>query len=194
MRSDKDTEVPARHLVDRALLVTRCRLDTVQGTAEDKLRLSKGRASWVVGHAANRLRAYGFIVRHGFAEGTPSTEILRLLERGEFDLALLGGGSRKLMGRWRLGRTARHVQRQAPCSVVLVNDATDSARGSVLVGDDGSKSAGEAVRALQEFADPTKCEVTVVSVVSPAEIARRATGSADPGSPRRYWGARVANR
>lgn len=115
--------------------------------------------------AASRLSAAGFASRAETAEGRTGSAIVAAAERGAHDLVVVGAGSKSWLGNLALGSVSTRLLHAARCSVLVAHAAPrpDGAR-RVLVGTDGSQEAAHAVDVLAGFADPLRCEVTVLAV------------------------------
>lgn len=115
--------------------------------------------------AAERLGAAGFDATSIFTRGDPSSEILDELEKGDYDLVVMGGSHTTWLGNTLLGSVSMHVVHHAPTSVLVAHRAPAGA-GKVLVGADGSEGAGWAMDAAARVLDTKRCEIEVATVVS----------------------------
>lgn len=114
---------------------------------------------------AERLEAAGFNASWETAEGSPGTELIRAVERWNFDLTVTGAGRESWLGNLLLGSVSTHVLHASPSSVLIVHRLDPGADGHVLVGVDGSPGARRAVDDVAGFADPARVRVTVASVI-----------------------------
>jgi nucleotide-binding universal stress UspA family protein len=151
-------------------------LEGVSGTAELDMRKpqtekSRTRASETVREAAAELTDAGFAVEGKVAEGDPTAEILKFLERDPHDITLLGAGNKTWLGKLLYGSTSTQVLHSSPTAVLIVNQAVPKARVRVVVADDGSEDARLAAQFLDELADPELCTVTVLSVITLLDLA-----------------------
>ena len=115
---------------------------------------------------ADMLRRAGFErVEPRVEEGDGAITIVHAAETEGFGLVVVGSGKE----RWRdavvLGSVSGSIVHAAPCPVLVVHRAP-SGDGPirVVVGTDGSGGATRSIEAFTEFADPARCEVTVVTV------------------------------
>lgn len=135
------------------------------GAEEEHLDDDASTPHGVLGSSFKRLQDAGFSTEQRILEGQPATTILKEIVDGGFDLTVLGAGNRSRLGRILFGSVSTKVLHGSPTSVMIVNQATDPKEPvRVLVGTDGSRHADLAVDRLIAFADPTSCEVDVVSV------------------------------
>jgi nucleotide-binding universal stress UspA family protein len=138
----------------------------MQSSSDDKRR----RATEVAARAAGSLASNGFRAETAVAEGPAGAEIIRMVERGRFDLTVLGGGSRTWIGNMLLGSVSTYVLHSSPSSTLIVHEcASDKQSSRVLVGADGSSESRLAIDVFSKFADPSRCETLVASVVYPPE-------------------------
>jgi nucleotide-binding universal stress UspA family protein len=128
------------------------------------------RAGEIASSAADSLRNTGFRTEVVVGEGPAGTEILQLIERGHFDLAVLGVGNKTWLGHVLLGSVSSHVLHSSPSSTLVVHECTSSEeRSRVLVGTDGSGESRLAIDVFCGFADPSRCDTLVASVVYPVD-------------------------
>jgi len=73
--------------------------------------------------ARNRLPARVLSVSTQIAEGSPSDEILAELERGEYDLVVLGATASRDLKHLMAGSVSSKVVWNAPCSVLIVRES-----------------------------------------------------------------------
>jgi nucleotide-binding universal stress UspA family protein len=94
------------------------------------------------------LREAGFRAEPVPAEGHPTVEILRHLEEGGADVAVVGGGKRTWLNQLLLGSVSTAVLQSSPCPVLVVREVRrEAGTARVLVGADGSDAeAGHADR------------------------------------------------
>ena len=122
--------------------------------------------------AAAELRSAGFdavAIRQG---GSPADEILQAIDDYDIDLTVLGSGHRSWLGNLILGSVSTHVLHSSPSGVLIVNEWLQEARKvRVLVGVDGSDHAMHATELLASFADPERCNVTIIGVAPYAQPA-----------------------
>lgn len=127
-------------------------------------------AADVAGQAAERLREAGYRAEPVPAEGHPTVEILRHLEEGGADLAVVGGGKRTWLNQLLLGSVSTAVLQSSPCPVLVVREVRpEEGTARVLVGADGSDDAVRAAGTFAELADPTRCSVRILTVGAGAE-------------------------
>ena len=119
----------------------------------------------VAAEAANRLGQVGFKVSSSASHGHPGTEILRVVGKEDIDLVVLGASHRTWLGNLLMGSVSTYVLHHASCSV-LVTHRSPTGSGKVLVGADGSDSAGSAIRMVSELLDPKRCSVKIATVVA----------------------------
>lgn len=114
---------------------------------------------------AKQLADLGFEAHAETAEGHPGERIVEVIQRGDYDLTLLGGFRHRWFGARLLGSTGTYVLHASPSSVLLVNEPpSERIRCRVLVATDGSAAALVAASAFGRFADPERCRVVVLSV------------------------------
>jgi nucleotide-binding universal stress UspA family protein len=151
-------------------------LEGVSGTAELDIRKpqmerSRARASETVRKAAAELTDAGFAIESELAAGNPTAEILKFLERDPHDITLLGAGNKTWLGRLLHGSTSTQVLHSSPTAVLIVNQAVPKARVRVVLADDGSEGARLGAEFLVELAEPERCTVTVLSVITLVDLA-----------------------
>lgn len=128
------------------------------------------RAGEISASAVDSLRSAGFKAESVVAEGPAGAEILRLIERGHFHLTVLGAGNKTWLGHMLLGSVSTHVLHSSPSSTLVVHeDNSSEERARVLVGTDGSSESRLAIDVFCGFADPSRCDTFVTSVVYPIE-------------------------
>ena len=108
----------------------------------------------------------GFRADSCVRRGAPATEILRVIQKEEVDLTVMGAGHSSWLGNLILGSVSTHVLHASPSSVLVVHTLLQrpADRARVLLGTDGSESSIGAARLVTEVADPARCSVSVVSV------------------------------
>lgn len=133
-------------------------LDPIPTRREDSLGIVDG--------TVERLLGAGFKATGRTAEGHPGQEIVRLVEKDWYDLIVMGSGNRTWLGARLLGSVSIYVLHSSPWSVLVAHEALPGeGKGHVLVGTDGSRGADFTVETLARLADPTRTDMTVVSVV-----------------------------
>ena len=115
--------------------------------------------------AADTLRGAGFErVESRVEDGDEAITIVHVAETEGFGLVVVGSGKE----RWRdavvLGSVSGSIVHAAPCPVLVVHRApSGDGPVKVVVGTDGSAGATHSIEAFAGFADPARCEVTVVT-------------------------------
>jgi nucleotide-binding universal stress UspA family protein len=132
---------------------------------------SRAKASETVRAATAELAAAGFVVEGKVAEGDPTAEILKAVEHDPHEITLLGAGNKTWLGRLLHGSTSTQVLHSSPTAVLIVHQAAPEGSVRVIVGDDGSEGARLAEQLLIELADPSRCWVTVLGVVTLVDLA-----------------------
>ncbi|MGH2826938.1 MAG: universal stress protein [Actinomycetota bacterium] len=136
-------------------------LDPVPSRREDTLAIVDG--------AVERLRGAGFKATGRTAEGHPGQEIVRVAEKDWYDLIVMGSGNRTWLGARLLGSVSTYVLHSSPWSVLIAHEAAPGeGTGRVLMATDGSRGAEFTAQTLARFADPSRVEMTVVSVIPPS--------------------------
>ena len=139
---------------------------------EDWSRSGIKEAEQVSELAAAELRGAGFDAVAIRQAGSPADEILRAIDDYDIDLTVLGSGHRSWLGNLILGSVSTHVLHSSPSGVLIVNEWLQEARKvRVLVGVDGSDHAMHATELLASFADPERCDVTIIGVAPYAQPA-----------------------
>jgi len=118
----------------------------------------------VASEAADRLTQNGFETSSSSSRGFPGVEILRMINKKNFDLVVLGASHRTWLGNLLMGSVSTYVLHHAPCPV-LVTHRAPMGTGKVLVGADGSGSAMTSVEMVAEVLDRSRCSVEVATVV-----------------------------
>ena len=137
-----------------------------------------GRYSTEAGHEAARraveagleqLRQAGLAELDGRVEdGDEASEIVHAAETERFDLVTVGAGPRDRFDIVSLGSVSSSVLYAAPCPVLVVRQAPEPGPTvRVLVGSDGSVGSNHAIASFIALADPSRCEVAVVTAVPP---------------------------
>jgi nucleotide-binding universal stress UspA family protein len=125
----------------------------------------------VADEAAAALKHAGFTVDAEAIEGDEATEILRVAAEREVDLIVVGSAKERWVDTVVLGSVSNSVVHASSCPVLVVHEAPDGdGPVKVLIGVDGSEGSDRAVRTFGGFADPARCEVTVLSVASSAPL------------------------
>jgi len=130
----------------------------------------------VAGTVAEELRDAGFHAQPETAADDPAGRIVDVVAAQRHGLVVLGAGRARRLPL--LGSVSTRVLHESRASVLLVHQAAggeDLAR--VLLGTDGSGDAVVARRILEAVADPTRVEVSVLSVAR----AGGDVGEAPPG-------------
>ena len=132
--------------------------------------------------AAETLRGAGLErVESRVENGDEAVAIVHAAETEGFGLVVVGGGKE----RWRdtvvLGSVSGSIVHAAPCPVLVVHRApSGDGPVRVVVGTDGSDGATRSIEAFAAFADPARCEVTVVTATDDGDDA--AQGHLDAAS------------
>lgn len=119
--------------------------------------------------ARRRVLSYfpGWEVRTRVLEGSPSRELLRVAERWQPDLIVVGSQGRSALGRFFLGSMSKALATKANSSVRVGRRGADKDGGAplrLIVGVDGSPGAARAVRAVGMRKWPEGTEVRLVVV------------------------------
>ncbi|HVL50204.1 MAG TPA: universal stress protein [Actinomycetota bacterium] len=131
----------------------------------DLLGEVRRRSKQLVDAATSEFRDVGFTAQGHVIEGRPGPTIVRSAKIGGYDLVVVGAASKSWMGKLLLGSVSTHVLHASPCAVLVVHEPPAQVEHlKVLVATDGSGSADGAAAALTSIADPSGCEVTVMSV------------------------------
>lgn len=115
--------------------------------------------------AAEKLEGSGFRATWEVADGSAGAEIIRAVERDDYELTVMGGGRESWLGNLLLGSVSTHVLHTSPTSVLIVHRSNPDSHGHILIGVDGSLQARRAVKDVVGFADPARVHVTVASVI-----------------------------
>ncbi len=137
----------------------RCGAQLLLVCAYDPPRISKRMAQTVLDHAERIARQEGLEVGRELGQREPAELILGAAEDHRADLIVVGNKGIGEATRFRLGSVPDRVAHQAPCDVLIV-DTTDAPRPTradrgyrtLLIGTDGSPTAGEAARKGLELA------------------------------------------
>ena len=122
----------------------------------------------IVDAVVEDLKVAGFTAVGRTAEGQPGHAIVNLVESDWFDLTIVGGGGRTWLGNRLLGSISTYVLHESPSSVLVVHETAPARdRSKILLGTDGSRGSDLAIQWLGAFADPSRCDVTVISAVPP---------------------------
>ncbi|MBW3591516.1 MAG: universal stress protein [Actinobacteria bacterium] len=123
----------------------------------------------VANEATRRLEDAKFQVTARVDEGNTKKRIVEIAESDDFDLVLVGAGEHSWFDKLLLGSTSRYVLHRTSASVLVVHELRRRAEPvRVLVASDGSPAAEAAAERLRQFADPSQCVVTVLSVAQTA--------------------------
>jgi nucleotide-binding universal stress UspA family protein len=139
--------------------------------ATGPIERSRAHAAEVVRSATKELTIAGFALAGKTAEGNPAAEVLRLLEHDPHDITLVGAGNKTWFGRLLHGSTSTQVLHSSPSAVLVVHQATPKGPVRVLVAEDGSDDARLSGRLLADLADPDRCRVSVLCVVTLVDLA-----------------------
>ena len=120
--------------------------------------------------AADALREAGVAgVDVRVEEGDGATEIVAAAERA--DLVVVGSGKERWYDTMTLGSVSSSVLHASPRPVMVVHRAPEGdGPVRVVVGTDGSAGATHAIEAFAALADPSRCEVAVVSAARPLAL------------------------
>jgi nucleotide-binding universal stress UspA family protein len=140
-------------------------------TRQPQIESSRTKASETVRAATAELMDAGFVAEGKLAEGDPTAEIVKLLDHDPHDMTLVGAGNKSWLGRLLHGSTSTQVLHSSSTAVLIVHQAAPQLPVRVIVADDGSKDARLATQLLIDFADPNRCRVTVLGVVTLTELA-----------------------
>lgn len=133
-------------------------LGVAESAAEEvQIRQVLSRASQILGEVPSLVTK----ARRGHA----AEEILRELEEGEYDLAILGARGRRGITRFLLGSTALRVVEHAPASVLIVRQGR-AALKRILVATAGGEPGERDVDFAGRLAHLTGAQVTVLHVLS----------------------------
>jgi nucleotide-binding universal stress UspA family protein len=133
-------------------------------------------ASGLVEQTAASLEEHGFNVARHVSHGRPGEELVRVIRRDWYDLAVLGAGNRSWLGNTLLGSTSTYVLHSSPSSVLIVHEGPfEQVPAPILLGTDGSRSAALATETVAGLIRPDACRVTALSV------------ALDPGPPVDLW-------
>lgn len=125
--------------------------------------------------AADALRDAGFeLVEPRVEDGDGAITIVHAAETEGFGLVVVGSGKETWRDTVVLGSVSGSLVHAAPCPVLVVHRAP-SGEGPirVVVGTDGSDGATRSIEAFTSFADPARCEVTVVTVADDGQEGAR---------------------
>ena len=115
--------------------------------------------------AADALSGAGFErVVSRVEDGDEAIAIVHIAETEGFGVVVVGSGKE----RWRdavvLGSVSGSILHAAPCPVLVVHRApSGDGPVRVVVGTDGSEGATHSIEAFAAFADPARCDVSVVA-------------------------------
>ncbi len=109
--------------------------------------------------------------------GTPSLALIEEADKWDADLVVVGSHSRSTLGRFFLGSVSKKVATESHCSVRVARHPLENVhegRERIIIGVDGSPSAGLAVREVGRRAWPEGTEARIIAVddgISPTRIA-----------------------
>lgn len=83
----------------------------------------------ILEQAAEILSTQGFEVRKELVEGDPASEILDRAERVGAELVVVASHGRSGLARFFLGSVSARIVTHAPCSVLVIKHAEETARG-----------------------------------------------------------------
>jgi nucleotide-binding universal stress UspA family protein len=131
----------------------------------DPMDSRRTQTSKIVEAAVEKLSAAGFSVDGQTAEGHPAEEILRTIEHGRFDLAVVGAGTKTWLGQRLLGSVSTAVLHGSPSSVLVSREQKSADdKPQILIANDGSEGAELASQMVTQLADPARCKICVFSV------------------------------
>jgi nucleotide-binding universal stress UspA family protein len=115
--------------------------------------------------AVTTLQAAGFAAEGRSLQGHPGPAILKEIDGGNYDLALVGAGNRSRLGRLLMGSVSTKLLHASPVSVMIVRRAGEAAaEARVLFGADGSNDADRVLDQIIGLLDPSACRVHILSV------------------------------
>jgi nucleotide-binding universal stress UspA family protein len=140
-----------------------------------------GQAAEIADQAAMQLRTNfpNWNVEARVMNGTPEWELIETAKDWNADLVVVGSQGRSAIGRLLMGSVSKKVVTDSQTSVRVVRSVErkkESSPPRILIGVDGSPSAGEAVKEVGRRAWPDGTEVRLVAVqdwTSPASISAR---------------------
>ena len=167
-----DGGAPAKQalaLLERAATPEKAQITVVSvvGPEVDEIVESErpGPAADAMASAAKQLQEAGFQADERLLRGHPGPAILKEVDEGDFEVAVVGAGNRSWMDRLLLGSVSTKVFHACPTSVMVVHRFSDVASPiQVLFGTDGSEDADSALEQMMAFLNPSSCQITVLSV------------------------------
>lgn len=121
-------------------------------------------AAEVAGEVAKEMSGEGFSVSAGSATGDPARRILEEAESGGYDLIVLGASHTSWMGNLLLGSVSTYVLHHSPVSVLIAHRSSKDST-TVVFGTDGSGHSRRAIDHAMSVLDPSRCSITVTTVV-----------------------------
>jgi nucleotide-binding universal stress UspA family protein/nitrite reductase/ring-hydroxylating ferredoxin subunit len=131
--------------------------------------MTRAMAESTIGHAQRAARREGVTAEIELERGEPADVILGVAERRGADLVVVGNKGMGEATRFRAGGVPDRVARSASSDLLIVDttsgrDRPESTYRRILVGTDGSATAGEAARKAMELAMQLRATVTLVYV------------------------------
>jgi nucleotide-binding universal stress UspA family protein len=124
-----------------------------------------GPADEIVESAVKQLSEAGFEAEGHLLHGHPAPTLLDEIEKGGFDLTVLGAGNRTWLGRLLFGSVSTKVLHASLASVMIVHRVSEPVSTiRVLFGTDGSNDAEFALDQMIDTLDPSFCQINVLSV------------------------------
>jgi nucleotide-binding universal stress UspA family protein len=159
------TSIPRKFtsLVKERILKISQRVDEIEKDVFD-------RARQFLGTIEKRFSGHRDIHVQGFVtKGVPGEEILRMIDRQEVDLVVLGTrGFSKATG-FMLGSVSQWIVHESPCSVLIARNPPDTNKNgggmNLLLATDGSSDARAAVDFLQKLRFPSHSQLTILHVI-----------------------------
>ncbi|WP_166831769.1 universal stress protein [Thalassoroseus pseudoceratinae] len=130
----------------------------------------KTEAEHWIGAEAEQFACMNADVSSRVAIGDPADEILQAAAENGTDLIILGARNLSRSRRFLLGSVSTHVAKRAPCSVLVVHPSpptTPESSFRIVVADDGSASARNALETLAAIQWGPGVEITVLTVTAP---------------------------
>lgn len=162
---------------DTKLTIMTC----VEGTSSKELETEIGagaqslydqihkRARQILDEETDHLNSTGWTISKVLCEGGVAPEILKISRELGVDLITLGARGHSTLEQLLLGSVSRKVTRHAHCSVLVARPSAGSPPSDavmrILVGVDGSDSAGQAVRLLSGLSWQKPIHVTLLRVI-----------------------------
>lgn len=131
----------------------------------DSIEERKTHAQKSIDAEISRFRAAGFSAEGLLVEGSPGEQIVEAVERGGYDLTVVGAGRRSWLSNLLLGSASTFVLHNSPSSVLVTHKFSGSdVPGKILLAVDGSEGGGLALDAVIGLIDPERCMIHVLSV------------------------------